>query len=369
MMFDFNRIMSGSGKTELESINEQIAELQARMAARDAGVPQRTTPEYRAARFDYIVDGDRSGLDKYDSAVNAAIQNRINRESTMELAKLNKEQTDDEGMDQWQKDYSFAKSAKREIDNNPKSTQKDKADADATVKYYEAVGRRKGYTNKFNSMVASEQSQAPAAPVEPAPAVPVSNWANDSANAQKVIDTDTSTLDDIAAAEKALQTYANNQAVAEELGKLTSGLSNKRNKIDTTEKWKKAQEKARAEIDRKGVKITDIDAQMKAIEGFKELEGYDKLMTELKNKKTALTPKGPDKALIDAVKRAWKEEALIVDASKIRRSKDKGDMRSVSVNGKQVDVKRSVVTDKNGNMELRITDKNGNVLRTVKLEN
>lgn len=369
-MFDFNRIMSGFGKTELESINEQIADLQARMAARDAGMPQRTTPEYRAARFDYIVDGDRSGLDKYDSAVNAAIQNRLNRESTMALAKLNKEQADDEGMDQWQKDYSFAKSAKREIDNDPKSTQKDRDDADATVKYYEAVGRRKGYTNRFNSMVSSEQSQAPAAPAAPAePAAPVSNWANDSANAQKVIDTDTSTLEDIAAAEKALQAYANNPKVAEELAKLNSGLSNKRNKIDTTEKWKLAQEKARAEIARKGVKIADIDAQMKAIEGFKELEGYEKLMTELKNKKTTLTPKGPDKDLIAAVKAAWKDEALIFDASKMRRTKDKSDTRSVSVNGKQVDVKRSVVTDKNGNMELRITDKNGNVLRTVKLEN
>jgi len=354
---------------ELDRINQQIADVQARIAAKNAGMPQRNTPEYRAARFDYIVDGDRSGLDKYDSAVNAAIQNRLNRESTMELAKLNKEQVDEEGMDQWQKDYSFAKSAKREIDNNPKSTEQDKADADATVKYYEAVGRRKGYTNKFNSMVSSEQSQTPAAPAAPAPAAPVSNWATDSANAQKVIDTDTSTLDDIAAAEKALQAYANNPAVAEELGKLNSGLSNKRNKIDTTEKWKLAQEKARSEIARKGVKIPDIDAQMKAIEGFKGQEGYDKLMTELKNKKTALTPKGPDKDLIAAVKAAWKDEALIVDASKLRRSKDKGDTRSVSVNGKQVDVKRSVVTDKNGNMELRITDKNGNVLRTVKLEN
>lgn len=354
---------------ELDRINQQIADVQARIAAKNSGIPQRNTPEYRAARFDYIVDGDRSGMDAYNTAVANAIQNRLNRESAMTLAKLNKEQADEEGMDQWQKDYSFAKSAKREIDNNPKSTQKDKDDADATVKYYEAVGRRNGYTNKFNSMVASEQSQTPAAPAPAAPAAPVSNWANDSANAQKVIDTDTSTLDDIAAAEKALQTYANNPAVAEELGKLTSGLSNKRNKIDTTEKWNKAQEKARSEIARKGVKISDIDAQMKAIEGFKELEGYDKLMTELKNKKTALTPKGPDKGLIAAVKAAWKDEALIFDASKLRRTKDKNDTRSVSVNGKQVDVKRSVVTDKNGNMELRITDKNGNVLRTVKLEN
>ena len=225
-MFDFNRIMSGFGKTELESINEQIADLQARMAARDAGMPQRTTPEYRAARFDYIVDGDRSGLDKYDSAVNAAIQNRLNRESTMELAKLNKEQADEEGMDQWQKDYSFAKSAKREIDNDPKSTQKDKDDADATVKYYEAVGRRKGYTNKINSMVAEEEEQNPT-PKTPTSNEPVSNWANDSAFAQKVIDTDTSTLEDIDKAEKGLLAYANNSAFAEELGKLTSGLSNK----------------------------------------------------------------------------------------------------------------------------------------------
>ena len=76
-------------------------------------MPQRNTPEYRAARFDYIVDGDRSGLDAYNIAVANAIQNRLNRESTMELAKLNKAQADEEGMDQWQKDYSFAKNAKR----------------------------------------------------------------------------------------------------------------------------------------------------------------------------------------------------------------------------------------------------------------
>jgi hypothetical protein len=211
---------------ELDRINQQIADVQARIAAKNYDIPQRNTPEYRAARFDYIVDGDRSGMDAYNTAVANAIQNRLNRESTMALAKLNKEQADEEGMDQWQKDYSFAKSAKREIDNDPKSTQKDKDDADATVKYYEAVGRRKGYTNKFDSMVASEQSQTPAATDDPESATPVSNWANDSANAQKVIDTDTSTLEDIDNVEKALQAYANNPAVAEELGKLTSGLSN-----------------------------------------------------------------------------------------------------------------------------------------------
>ena len=342
---------------ELDRINQQIADVQARIAAKNAGMPQRNTPEYRAARFDYIVDGDRSGMDAYNTAVANAIQNRLNRESTLKLAKLNKEQADDEGMDQWQKDYSFAKSAKREIDNNPKSTEQDKADADATVKYYEAVGRRKGYTNKFNSMVSSEQSQTPAAPAAPAPAAPVSNWATDSANAQKVIDTDTSTLDDIAAAEKALQAYANNSAVAKELGKLTSGLSNKRNKIDTTEKWKLAQEKARAEFDRKGVKIPDIEAQMEAIKGFEGQEGYEKLMTDLKNKKTALTPKDLT-PLKNAVKQAWNDSALMLILSEMRREGKKERQDNVTVDGKTVGVKLKLVGDK-----LMITDDKGNNLR------
>ena len=342
---------------ELDRINQQIAEVQARIAAKNSGIPQRNTPEYRAARFDYIVDGDRSGMDAYNTAVANAIQNRLNRESTMELSKLNKEQADEEGMDQWQKDYSFAKSAKREIDNDPKSTQKDKDDADATVKYYEAVGRRKGYTDRFDSMVASEQSQTPAAPAAPAPAAPVSNWSNDSANAQKVIDTDTSTLDDIAAAEKALQAYANNPAVAEELGKLNSGLSNKRNKIDTTEKWKLAQEKARAEIARKGAKPADMDAQMEAIKGFEGQEGFNRLMTELKNKKRDLTPKDLT-PLKNAVKQSWNDNALMLILSEMRREGKRERQDNVTANGKTVGVKIKLVGDK-----LMITDDRGNNLR------
>lgn len=342
---------------ELDRINQQIAEVQARIAAKNSGIPQRNTPEYRAARFDYIVDGDRSGMDAYNTAVANAIQNRLNRESTMTLAKLNKEQADEEGMDQWQKDYSFAKSAKREIDNDPKSTQKDKDDADATVKYYEAVGRRNGYTNRFDSIVASEQSRTPAAPAAPAPAAPASNWANDSANAQKVIDTDTSTLDDIAAAEKALQAYADNPAVAEELGKLNSGLSNKRNKIDTTEKWKLAQEKARAEIARKGAKPADMDAQMEAIKGFEGQEGFDRLMTELKNKKRDLTPKDLT-PLKNAVKKSWNDNALMLILSEMRREGKRERQDNVTVNGKTVGVKIKLVGDK-----LMITDDRGNNLR------
>ena len=74
----------------IAEIDADIAEVQKRIAARNEGNPQRNSPEYRAARFDYIVDGDRSGLDAYQNALNAAIQNKLNRESAEYMAELNR---------------------------------------------------------------------------------------------------------------------------------------------------------------------------------------------------------------------------------------------------------------------------------------
>lgn len=73
-------------------IDKDIAEVQAQIAARNSGTPDRNNPEYRAARFDYIVEGDRSGLDAYQNALNAAIQNKLSRESAEKMAKAGKEQ-------------------------------------------------------------------------------------------------------------------------------------------------------------------------------------------------------------------------------------------------------------------------------------
>lgn len=73
-------------------IDADIAEVQKRIAARNEGTPQRNSPEYRAARFDYIVDGDRSGLDAYQNALNAAIQNKLSRDSAEKMAKAGKSQ-------------------------------------------------------------------------------------------------------------------------------------------------------------------------------------------------------------------------------------------------------------------------------------
>lgn len=150
-------------------IDKDIAEVQAQIAARNSGTPDRNNPEYRAARFDYIVEGDRSGLDAYQNALNAAIQNKLSRESAEKMAQAGKEQADEEAMDQWQKEYSFAKSAKEEIYNNPASTQKQKDDADANVRYYESVGKRKGYLDKYKAMTAAPVAAGGETPKQEAP--------------------------------------------------------------------------------------------------------------------------------------------------------------------------------------------------------
>lgn len=129
----------------LEEIDADIAEVQARIAKRNEGMPNYGDPAYRAARFDYIVDGDRSGLDAYQNAVNAAIQNKLSRESSEKIAKAGKAQADEEAMYQWQKDYAIAKSAQREIMANKNSSEKDKRDAATNVKFYEDYGAAKGY--------------------------------------------------------------------------------------------------------------------------------------------------------------------------------------------------------------------------------
>ena len=76
----------------IEEIDADIAAVQARIAKRNEGMPNYGDPGYRAARFDYIVEGDRSGLDAYQNALNAAIQNKLSRDSAEKMAKAGKSQ-------------------------------------------------------------------------------------------------------------------------------------------------------------------------------------------------------------------------------------------------------------------------------------
>lgn len=73
-------------------IAEEIKQLEAEIARNsELGIQSRRTPEYRAARFDWLLNGNRSGLDAYSQSINTALQNRLSREATAQQNQLNRE--------------------------------------------------------------------------------------------------------------------------------------------------------------------------------------------------------------------------------------------------------------------------------------
>lgn len=255
----------------LAEIDADIAAVQQRIAARDAGTPQRNSPEYRAARFDYIVDGDRSGLDAYQNALNAAIQNKLSRDAQEKLVKLGKQQTDDENMEQWQKDYTFAKSAREEINANPKSTPKQKEDAEATVRYYESIGAKKGYMKKYSEMTKAPEAQkveTTAAPEQPAG----ESFKQLIAKGQ-TLETD----EDLDNHIKALLAYKGNDAVVQEAYDAIKAAQDKKQKNlnDRFEKWKSDTDTYLGEKDY-GKRSKLLQGQRDSSEEFKDLKDYEK---------------------------------------------------------------------------------------------
>ena len=132
----------------IAEIDADIAAVQQRIADRNAGTPSRNSPEYRAARFDYIVNGDRSGIDAYANAMQSAIQNKLNRESTEKLAALNKESAGEEDEIAWRKDMTNARSDLNDVRNKYDqglATDKDVEDAVANYNFHAERGLKKGY--------------------------------------------------------------------------------------------------------------------------------------------------------------------------------------------------------------------------------
>ena len=146
----------------IAEIDADIAAVQQRIAARNEGMPNRNSPEYRAARFDYIVNGDRSGIDAYSSAMQSAIQNKLNRESTEKLAALNKESAKEEDEIAWRKDMTNARTDLNDVRNKYKqglATDKDVEDAVANYNFHAERGAKKGYKNApANESVAAPQA-------------------------------------------------------------------------------------------------------------------------------------------------------------------------------------------------------------------
>lgn len=157
----------------IAEIDADIAEVQARIAKRDEGMPQRNTPEYRAARFDYIVDGNRSGLDAYQSALNAAIQNKLSRESSEYMAELSKGEAALDKDDEIVRNLSDASAI---IDDLKKRNYSDDSvemrKAQNLQDYWVSRAARRGMDISAYTGKPKTPKAAPAAPATNAPAAP-----------------------------------------------------------------------------------------------------------------------------------------------------------------------------------------------------
>lgn len=324
----------------IEEIDAEIAEVQKRIAARNEGTPQRNSPEYRAARFDYIVDGDRSGLDAYQSALNAAIQNKLSRESAEKMAKEGKEQADEEAMDQWQKEYSFAKSAKEEIYNNPSSTQKQKDDADANVRYYESVGKRKGYLDKYKAMTA--------APVEAAGGETQKKEAPKETFKQlmgrgKTLEKD----EDLDAWIEDVKKYTGNDA---SVGEAYEGIgkAQEKKKANAEGRWNEYNSRVKAALGEKnyGKRKAALEPLKEELASYKGQEKYAEVEKSIND---GLKKPTPDPLTRGVVRQHFSKNDIISLKSEIDKSKDKGITRNIPVGGRN-----RILTFK--------TDKDGNVL-------
>lgn len=121
----------------LEEIDAEIRQLQEAKAGLSDGIPTRMIPEYRASRFDYILKGDRSGLDAYQQALQNAMLQKAQRVENDRLQEAQRKFTEAENEKNRQvqreqagitkatekakmlRDYADAQALVSDIDNNP----------------------------------------------------------------------------------------------------------------------------------------------------------------------------------------------------------------------------------------------------------
>ena len=260
----------------IAEIDADIAAVQQRIADRNAGAPSRNSPEYRAARFDYIVNGDRSGIDAYANAMQSAIQNKLNRESTEKLAALNKESAKEEDEIAWRKDMTNARSDLNDVRNKYNqglATDKDVEDAVANYNFHAERGAKKGYSNAPSA----ESVIAPKKPEEPG-LDPTAK--NDREFVKTIAAQDSASIEDL---KSALAKAEKLQMSSEK-----ATISDKIHKIEGADEMAKADKAIGAAILTKDPK--KILAAADAYDKFAELNGYDpKKSGEARNKANAIS--------------------------------------------------------------------------------
>lgn len=190
----------------IEEIDAELAKLKDIKAQLDLGIPTRMTPEYRAGRFDYIVEGNRSGLDAYQQAVNAAVNAKLQRDfqdkqrianeafQVSENEKNRQVQREQAGITKASekakmlRDYADAQALVTDIENNPSNygtkVAIEKARANNNLALVKQNMLDSGLFTEADFEV-KEDSNEPTEPQEPQ--AQVGDWVKDKPEAERLI--------------------------------------------------------------------------------------------------------------------------------------------------------------------------------------
>lgn len=180
-LVDFNATPSVDRMKELDT---QIAELKQKIAQKKAAALQSkydrmNDPDYRVARYDYIVSGDRSGLDRISEAERAYKNMLANQAHAKELAEAQRKEAYNYEMDEFIKNRANAENAftyavqelrKAKASNNVLDialATKNYNDAKANLEYWDKrTGKQSVITDLFKDLEQEEQ-KAESKSVEP----------------------------------------------------------------------------------------------------------------------------------------------------------------------------------------------------------
>lgn len=272
-----------------------IEEIDAELAEVDKQIALRNAMGYKYAQAKAILDHDTSGLDRIYSAMEAARQNKLNRDSAERMQKAAKAESDDETRDQIVKELNTAVAIWNDSSNNDNLSESEKARARENVKYWQSRADKKGVSYvpvKFDNASATGATQE---------ATPKStrSWKQIAADAARIADTEGIDNAEIEKVENEINDYKGNDFTTREANDSLAKLAN-RKKANKDKESELAWDKKKDEVEA-ALKSNDKDELKKLQSELEQFSDRKDYATTKQKVDKALKPKKVDTTLKDWV--------------------------------------------------------------------
>lgn len=278
-----------------------------RLSHLDDSLYSRQSPAYRAARFDYILSGDRSGLDAQQRALEQAYQQAEQRKATEQMARIQQGQADEDKDDEIIKELSSNRAILEDLRNNPNTagTAKEKQQQ-ALVNYWTKKARKRGLsvegedepeTPKTPAAAPTQKVQQSAAPQTATQTVSEGrSWKQIEADASRLADSENSAVDELEAIKEEIEGYRGNDFTTKEANSVIARVDNRIKTIkdkDVSDNWLKKKDEVDAAIKAKDTaRLKELQGEL---EPFAEQKDYattkQKVDAALKPKPVSPLPK------------------------------------------------------------------------------